>query len=340
MILPKDRTVYANLSTSFTGFTELLLELNANRHSGFVRVSFPGYEGVLFVLAGEVIHALEESGAMRVTGQQAVAGIRAHAQEKSGLINVDSAPPEIVRLIAEVLESEPLYKDLTSSFTSLERLFTKLQQDGLTGYVEITLTDGSGSAMVLFQAGNPIESVFISQQGSLIGLEARTAVVHSVNTVGGSFNVYRASAGYVEPQPVAAPAAAPVEEDSQPLLDFWGEVCRGVEQVADSLSSRGRFRMAFKEVLVARATNFAFLDPFAAEFDYRDGAISFEGPLPAEFSRALSICLGDTIAKLAFQLKRADLENRVRAQLSGTSEKHAAVIEHWDLADDVREFVA
>lgn len=336
MILPKDRTVYANLSTSFTGFGELLLELKATRHSGFVRVGFPGYEGVLFMLAGEVIHALEEVQDVRVTGPAAVTAIRARASGKNGLINVEAAPPEIVRLIAQVLESEPLYKDLTSSFTSLERLFTKLQQDGLTGYVEIVLADDSGSAMVLFQDGNPLESVFISGAESLTGLDARTAVVHSVNTVGGTFNVFRAAAS----QPQTAPVPVRAVADVQPLLDFWGEVCHAVEEVADGLSSRGRFQTAFKEVLVSRANTYAFLDPFAAEFEYHDGAISFDGPLPEEFSKALGACLGDTIAKLAFQLKRADLENRVRAQLAGASEKHASIIETWGLDDDVREFVA
>ena len=339
MILPKDRTVYANLSTSFTGFSELLLELNATRHSGFVRLGFPGYEGVLFLLAGEVIHGLEETPAGRWTGHQAIGAIRARALDKGGAINVDTAPPDIVRLIAEVLESEPLYKDLASAFTSLERLFTKLQQDGLTGYVEITLADGSGSAMVLFQGGNPVESVFTSAEGVLIGLEARTAVVRSVNTVGGSFNVFRAADAGRAPDVHPLPATRPVE-DPQPLLDFWGEVCRGLEEVADGLSAKGRFRMAFREVLVARAAAFPFLDPFAAEFEYADGTITFDGPLPGDFSKAVGVCLGDTVAKLAFQLRRADLESRVRSKLAGLSEKHAAVIERWDLADDVREFVA
>jgi hypothetical protein len=98
--------------------------------------------------------------------------------------------------------------------------------------------------------------------------------------------------------------------------------------------------MAFREVLVARAAAFPFLDPFAAEFEYADGTITFDGPLPGDFSKAVGVCLGDTVAKLAFQLRRADLESRVRSKLAGLSEKHAAVIERWDLADDVREFVA
>jgi hypothetical protein len=98
--------------------------------------------------------------------------------------------------------------------------------------------------------------------------------------------------------------------------------------------------LAFKEVLVSRAVTYPFLDPFAAEFSYAGGHITFEHPLPDDFSKALSDCLSDAIAKLAFQLKRADLEAKVRAKLGGISEKHAAVIDRFALKDDIQEFVA
>jgi DNA-directed RNA polymerase sigma subunit (sigma70/sigma32) len=93
-------------------------------------------------------------------------------------------------------------------------------------------------------------------------------------------------------------------------------------------------------VLVSRAVTYPFLDPFAAEFSYAGGHITFDHPLPDDFSKALSDCLSDTVSKLAFQLKRADLENKVRTRLGGLSEKHAAVIDRFGLRDDIQEFVA
>lgn len=337
MILPKDRSVYANLSTSFTWFSELLVDQQERGLSGFIRLSFPGYHGVLFLVAGKLINALEERGDGRLVGDAAAAAISHKAAEKGGRVDVDEASGEAVALVARVLDAQPLYKDLTSSFTSLERLFAKLQQDALTGYVEIILPGDGGNAMVLFQDGEPIESVFSSATEVLTGFDARSAVVQSVAALGGTFNVYRVP-GEGGPA-LAAPAVAPAG-DSSPLLAFWSEVCAGIERVADSLGTLGKFRMALREVLVSRANTYPFLDPFAAEFEYKDGTILFDGPLPAEFSKALGACLGDTVAKLAFQLKRADFEDRVRTELEGTSERHAAVIERWSLAEDVREFVA
>ncbi len=336
MILPKERSIYANLNTSFTSFSELLADQEERRLSGFIRLTFPGYEGALFLVDGQLINAVEEFGDGRTVGSSAAAAIAEKANGKNGTLDVDAAPGEIVELVARVLDARPLYKDLTSAFTSLERLFTKLQQDALTGYVEIILPGDGGTAMVLLRNGEAIESVFSSATESLTGFEARSAVVQSVATLGGTFNVYRVAD---ESEP-ALPAPVGSISDSSPLLAFWAEVCGGIETVADGLGTPGKFRMALREVLVARANTYPFLDPFAAEFEYTDKAIVFEGPLPADFSKALGACLGDTVAKLAFQLKRADFEDRVRAQLAGTSEKHAAVIERWSLAEDVREFVA
>ncbi|MEP7215020.1 MAG: hypothetical protein ABI782_02140 [Anaerolineaceae bacterium] len=339
MILPKQRSVYANLNTSFTSYSELLADQQEHGLSGFLRLSFPGYQGVLFLVAGKPVNALEEFGGERIVGDAAAAAIVERATAKNGMLDVDAAPGEVVELLARVLDARPLYKDLTSSFTSLERLFTKLQQDALTGYVEIILFDDAGTAMVLFQNGEPVESVFSSPSGTLTGFEARSAVVRSVGAIGGTFNVYRVPGQLDSAPPTPETLVRPIA-DSSPLLAFWSEVCARIEAVAESLGGASKFRSALREVLVSRANTYPFLDPFAAEFEYKDGAILFEGPLPAEFSKALGACLGDTVAKLAFQLKRADFEERVRASLADVSAKHAAVIERWSLGEDVREFVA
>jgi hypothetical protein len=138
--------------------------------------------------------------------------------------------------------------------------------------------------------------------------------------------------------PKGVPSAAESRRDE--LLAFWDDVLQSVEETVDGLAKRGRFMLAFKEVLVTRAITYPFLDPFAAEFEYAEGHITFEGPLPEEFSKALSDCLSDTISKLAFQLKRTDLEGRVRTRLAHVGAKHASIIERFSLFDDLQEFVA
>lgn len=342
MMFPKDRTVYANLNTSFTDFDELLLDLRGKRITGYVVVSFKEYDGVLFIDAGETIAALEQRGEARSTGDTAAAEVTARAREKGGAINVYTLAPEILRLLVRVIDAEPLYRDLTSSFTSLERLIAKLEEDRLNGYLEVTLNDARGGSVIFFEGGRVVECVFSAENQNLTGPEVVSTVIHATGSIGASFNVYRAP----QPAPVAVGIAAADGEggDAAPPrvdpLTVWSEIIAAVESVVDGLSKPGRFALTFKEVLVGRASTYPFLDPFAAEFEYREGTVTFDGAVPNDFNKGLGDCLSDAIARLAFQLKRADLETRIRARLTDFGERHSEVIEKFQLSDDIQEFVA
>jgi len=347
MMFPKDRPLYSNLNTSFTDFDGLLADLSGRKLTGYVQVSFAGYDAVLFMANGEPRTAIEQRDMARSTGHAAATGLAGRVREKSGLINVYALTPEMLHLLLWTVDAEVLYKDLTSSFTNLDRLVAKLEEDHLTGYVEILFANGKGSAMVFIEAGRTVECVLYADAQSASGPEIYQTVLQHSAAVGASFNVYRLqqeAAATAPPTPIAvAPAAAaapaPLADSSQ-LLAIWAEILACVEQIADSLSKPGRFSAAFKEVLVARAITYPFLDPFAAEFEYRAGAIRFDGVLPEDFNRGLGDCLTDTVSRLAFQLKRADLESRVRTAVSELTAQNAGLIEQLNLADDLQEFVA
>jgi hypothetical protein len=284
------------------------------------------------------VNAQELSADKRIVGPAAHRGVIDRAAQKDGTINVYSAFPDVVLLLHRLMDSRPLYRDLTSAFTSLDRLIAKLRSDGLTGYVEVHVGEGAAGGIIYLAGGEPVESVFSSGQDMINGQTALNAIVQAVNASGGTFNVF-VEAGQ---QAVAGvPPQAPAQEGYRAeLIAFWEEVLTGAESAVDGFSKPGRFLLAFKEVLVSRAVTYPFLDPFAAEFSYAAGHITFDHPLPDDFSKALSDCLSDTVSKLAFQLKRADLENKVRTRLGGLSEKHAAVIDRFGLRDDIQEFVA
>ena len=338
MMFPKDRTVYANLNTSFTSFEALITDLQERKLTGYVEVAGPGYTGTLLLSEGEIVNAQEIEGDRRVVGPAATRSVTERAAARDGIINVYSAFPDVVLLLHRLMDSRPLYRDLTSAFTSLDRLIAKLRSDRLTGYVEVHVGEGGAAGIIYLAGGEPVESVFSSGTDMINGQDALNAIVQAVNVGGGSFNVF-VEAGQ---QAVAGvPPQAPAQEGYRAgLIAFWEEVLSLAESTADSFAKPGRFLTAFKEVLVSRAATYPFLDPFAAEFSYASGTITFDALLPDDFSKALGDCLSDTVSKLAFQLKRADLEAKVRSRLEGISEKHAAVIDRFGLREDVQEFVA
>lgn len=341
MMFPKDRTLYPNLNTSFTSFEALLGDLQGRRLTGYVEVTFPGYTGTLLFSEGEVVNACQQDANGRLTGPNAARLITERAAGKDGVINVYSAFPDVVLLLHRLMDSRPLYKDLTSAFTSLDRLIAKLRTDGLTGYVEVHLGESDGLGVIYLHQGEPIESVLSQGDSFKTGQEALNGIVQSVNSHGGVFHVFVEAGSGPEAVPASAGQSGPTHESHRDeILAFWSETLARTEETVDLLAKPGRFLLAFKEVLVSRAVTYPFLDPFAAEFKYAAGHIEFDGPLPDDFSKALGDCLSDTVSKLAFQLKRTDLEQRVRTRLEGISEKHAAVVDRFSLRDEVQEFVA
>jgi hypothetical protein len=342
MMFPKDRTVYSNLNTSFTDFDELMLDLRSKHVTGYVLVSFRGYDGMLFLDNGEVVSAMEQEGDTRGTDAAASERIAARAHEKGGVVNVYTLAPELLRLLVRSVDAQVLFKDLTSSFTSLDRLIDKLEEDRHSGFIEVSLADGRGGGMIFFDNGRVVECVFASEGANTSGTDILQGIVQVVGSAGASFNVFKA-APPPAPTLVGSLTGADDEAAAGPPanpLAVWSEIIAAVESVVDGLAHKGRFLTTFKEVLVERASTYPFLDPFAAEFQYRDGQIEFEGPLPPDFNKGIGDCLSDSISRLAFQLKRADLETRIRNRLGDFPERNSAVIEKLHLSDDIQEFVA
>lgn len=123
MMFPKDRTLYANLNTSFTAFDALLGDLKERKLTGYVEVTAQDYAGTLLLSEGEIVNGQELSaGGHRVAGTEATRGIVERAAARDGVINVYSAFPDVVLLMHRLMDSRPLYRDLTSAFTSLDRL--------------------------------------------------------------------------------------------------------------------------------------------------------------------------------------------------------------------------
>ena len=356
MMLPKDRPLYTNLGTSFTDFDQLLAELKGTRATGYINVTFPDYEGIILLSAGDVVNALEQGEESRVSGSNARSAVLNRVRGKGGSISVYGLAPELVGLLSVLLESEVIYKSLETSFANPDRLVAKLRDDGHTGHLEFELPEGRGEGIIFMRSGQVIEAVLAHEGQASSGAPVAETIIQAAASYGATFHVYRAvssrpAAAVATPAAaaLATPAAAverpseaaalpanvtpiaktevPPKADSKALLAFWSEMLARAEGAVDKLSSEGRFADAFREVLVEKASSYPYLDPFAAEFEYKGGQVVFHGPMPSDLSEALADCLQDTIARLAFRMKRADLESRVRAELSEMNWSHAAMIE-------------
>jgi hypothetical protein len=327
MIFPKGQAVYENLNTSFTNFGELLLDLRANAFTGYVQASFWEYEGILFLDNGNIVNAVEETGGSRMTGQEAVNSITSKVQEKDGTVSVYALSGEMVTMLASVVRAEVVHKDLSTDFTSLEQLIAKLQSEGHTGYVEVAMKGDKGAGIIFLQGGDAIESILSTNGDAISGAQVLPRVIETASTLGAAFNVYRAAVEEAFDESAEVMAGF----DLPQLLEVWQEIIATVETTADGLSSDGQFLNTFKDTLIEKADDYPFLDPFAAEFDYRDGQIAFQGQTVKNFSQGLGECLSATIGKLAAQTSGADLAATIAAELATVKERHAEAIDKFAL---------
>jgi len=336
MILPRGRAEYENLNTSFIDFGELMGDLKANGFTGYVEVSFWEYAGVLFVDNGTIVNGVEETGGKKGIGQQAVAGIMQQAKERNGSVSVYALTAEMVTLLASMLKSEVVHKDLNTDFSDLRQLLAKLQSEGHSGYLEIAFKGGKGTAMILMRSGEVVESMLSSGSELLSGTQALPHVMEAASSIGAVFNVHRT----VVEDAFEDTTEILVSLELPQFLGVWQEVIATVERIADGHAGKGSFLKAYKDSLIANAEEYPFLDPFAAEFDYREGQITYSGPASADFSQALGKALRATVDRMGEAMPRIDLAAEARDGLAAVVQQHGDAIQRYGLRAAIPDLFA
>jgi hypothetical protein len=314
MILPKGEAVHENLRTVFVDLNSFLQTLKEDNFTGYIQVSFWDYEGVLFLEAGEIDQPLEDAQGKRRGGEEAVENIILMSKQQDGRINVYRLDPEMVTILASTSMKEATYKDLSTEFTSLDKLMEKLSKENHSGYIDIILNHNKGRGIIFFQEGAIVEAVMSDEKsgGGMYGKDMLNKIIDDVQKTGATFNVYRAGLESGSERTGIAQAL-----ELQGVIEIMQEVIGTIEFLVDGLSNRpGSFRDTFKKSQVEKSEDYPFLDPFAAEFEYKNGEIKFSGRVPAEtFIRGLKDCVDLTIDITTVEITKPELDKRIRSAL-------------------------
>ncbi len=333
MLLPKGQIVYENLNTSFTRLDALLNELQNDQLTGYVQVTDWEYEGILLMDTGKMVNALEEAGrpAQRRSGPKAAESILAQAREKGGTISVYRLSEEMVQLVGALLKAEPVYRDLASDFTSLDKLMLRLENEKHTGHIEIRMTTSPDTATIFMRDGQTAASLF-SHNGSIAsGSPALSQILHAASA-GAVFTVYRADLEKAYGDVTLSDSFA-----RQGTLALWQDLLQSVETTVDKIKGAEAFLTAFKRAAIEQAPAFPFLDPFAGEFAYRRGVIQFQGQATLEqFNQGLCQALAQTIRSLAAEGNPLDLV-QLRREMAGLKTKYGARLQENGIASAVPE---
>lgn len=327
MIFPKGKVRHRDLMTSFTDLSALLSNLKSEGFSGTIEMEFPEKSGILLIDTGEIINA-EAKGkgdSNRMIGSEAIQHLLSLSKQKDGLLNIYQFLPEQVATIASNLQCEILFKELSTDFTRLDRLLLKLREEKHHGFIEVFTKNHEAMGVLFLQEGEPIEMFTTSESGpSVFGRKSIPTFVENAGKDGAIFNVYRAqgkTSQVEEPAPIK-------EDDLKELLLIFQEVFFKVENLVDGISQKGKFLSVFKKVLLGKADEYSFLDPFSGEFEYREGKIQYTGEVKEEdFAKGVIECLRSTLYQLAQELpKNKIFSSHLKGEIAASLKSHQETV--------------
>lgn len=191
MRVPKGKPVHENLGTSYVKVGALLADLQVRQFTGSVHIGFRGYDAHVFIDAGSIIGALEQSETTFRTGSDAIDGLLVRSEHRDGTVSIYEHSAETVEALAGIVDGQPVYEGLSSDFTDLDKLIRKLATDrDAIWYVEVIAAEDLGVGVVHIHAGQP-DGIYSPQDGdTLSGQAALKAMLEVADAFGAVYNVY------------------------------------------------------------------------------------------------------------------------------------------------------
>jgi len=161
MILPKGTPVWQDLNTFFVDMQKLIQFIRNQDFNGYIHCSFDKSRGIIFLQEGDAVCGILEDGGQRKKGSRAVKDLLELTKTSNNAsLDVSVLPLRSVDIITEVLlmAVKPHETDLSAEFLDIEKyVYSRLNKDGFTGYVEIHFQDGKEG--LIFLRGGQVQSI-------------------------------------------------------------------------------------------------------------------------------------------------------------------------------------
>lgn len=226
MHVPKGKPIHQNLKTSYVNTAALLADLQVSSFTGYVDFVFPSATGLVFIIDGVIVNALDESEELLRKGGEAIDSILVRASLPDGIISLYKHESSVVEAIAGRIDGEPVYMNLDSTFTDLSKLVEKLlaQSDG-NYYIEIEFTPERSA--VIYTTDKLVQAILpadVNLQEERSGYEC---IVEMVEKTPATFHVFKCA-------PIdIAQASANVIAFPEPATKTAAEGTLQLEQVDD-----------------------------------------------------------------------------------------------------------
>ncbi len=309
LIIPREKPVVENLNSYYLDIYKLYEHYQGELGAGVVHFKSPTGEALVFFDEENLVNGVYEYRKERLEGPDAINRVNQMAPQNNFAVSVFRILPERIYFWANLSNSKVLYSDLSSEFTDLEALIKKMTAEKLTGYIDIRLNAGASGGLLFFYNGEVIGGSSEDGAGDIDrSSQYRDDLIQRTRQHGGTFNVRKIflkqeSASPIELQKVvkqqprqarsAKPSGAPARpappKAQSPKVDTKQvvEMLQGLLQALENAVRRNKkikadFETMLNKKFVEKADKYEFLDPFAAEFRYSSGQITYTGKAGSE----------------------------------------------------------
>ncbi|MBS3809599.1 MAG: hypothetical protein KGY38_05555 [Desulfobacterales bacterium] len=297
IIIPREKPVVQDLNSYYLDIQKLIEHYQGELGAGAVYFKSPVSEAVVFFDEQNLVNGYFEDRNQSLQGRDAIDRIMETAAVNNFTVSVFRILPERLYFWANLQNSKMIYKDLTSEFTDLEGLIKKMEAESLTGFIDVELSNGEGGLLFIYK-GKVIGGSSADGAGNVDrSREYRDDLIRRSKEYGGKFNVSRVlldeDTGAGARQTPEGPAQAveerkaggrreqafePAQISRQRVLEMLQMLLASLEtMVRGNRKVRSDFETLLNKKFIEKIDKYEFLDPFAADFKYSGGKVSYSG---------------------------------------------------------------
>lgn len=329
-IVPRGEPVVTGLNSYYLKIKQLLEHYQGEIGSGGIFFTASSGKGVVFFDQDEILSGVFQNRSQELSGPEAIEYLLELPGHVNFSVSVYAIDPEDVYFWTSISSATIIYDNLSSEFTDIRALLRKLADERLTGYIDVAINNDDDRGMLFFQNGRIAGDSY--SWTTEPDDEARHLLMEKTKSEGGVFRVFR-----IDPSPVAAtkavessaPAEVPAPPEPAPkedVLPLLATLLYVLERIVDANKKiRVPFTTLLKKKFIDKADRYSFLDPFVAEFEYRERRVHYHGDeTPAVLVEAVT----SSVSEMAHEL---GLHPPLLKMLSPWFEKFADQIERYKI---------
>jgi len=321
IIIPEEKPVIENLNTYYLDIKKLLEHYQGKIGTGAVFLKSSSAESIIFFDENSLINTILSGEKKTITGKEALKRIIDMSSNTNFSTAVYKIDMEKVYFWASLQYAEEYYKNLSADFTDPEKLFHKMELEKFTGYIDISIDKGKERGLVFINNGVFLGICCSWEKNRLkSSKENLNQLLAKAKKQGSLFNVNKIN--FQKEQSVETQST----KDRIVILNMIQDLLNIFEKLVSSNKKiKSDFNTLLKKKFMEKIDRYDFLDPFAAEFQYDNGAVDFTGKAPNDL---LLESITESIKELGIELGIID---QLRHNLDNWREKFSNEIDKYNI---------